>query len=262
MVIVKNLLVHLVAPLPIIFFFLLVGLYFLWFSKRQNLGKCVVSLACLLLFLCSSIFFGNFLLRPLESQNRPYALSSDAAGGPVGKYPVKYIVVLSGGQQTQPGLPLTSFLTHESLVRLIEGIRLYRQHKDSRLLLMGGSSDSQSVPEAETMHAIALDLGVREEDIIVEAQSRDTADQARLIKPIVGDNLFVLVTAASHMPRAMALFAKNNLKPLAAPTGQYVKKMRGIQPGYFIPRCSGVQMAERAVYECLSTWWLLLTKQL
>ena len=262
MFIVKKLLAQLISPLPIILFFLLVGLYFLWFSKRQNLGKSVVSLACLLLLLCSTLLFGNLLLRPFESQYRPYSIASvDAAAGTVGKYPVKFIVVLSGGQHPQPGMPLTSFLTHEALVRLIEGIRLHRQHKDSRLVLSGGSG-SQSVPEAETMHAIALDLGVREEEIIVEPQSRDTAEQARLIKPIVGDNLFVLVTSASHMPRAMALFAKNNLKPIPAPTGQYVQEMRGIKPGYFIPRYEGVRMAERAVYEFLSTWWQRLTKQI
>jgi len=36
-----------------------------------------------------------------------------------------------------------------------------------------------------------------------ESESKDTKDEARLIKEMVGDDKFVLVTSASHMPRSV-----------------------------------------------------------
>ncbi|OGR03906.1 MAG: hypothetical protein A2511_08235 [Deltaproteobacteria bacterium RIFOXYD12_FULL_50_9] len=260
MALAKMLVYRLFFPLPVVLFFLFGGLYFLWFTKRHNVGKSLVTLSGLLLLLCSSMVFGFLSLRPVETQYRPYGLGFEI-DGPAGKYPVKYVVVLGGGQHSQAGLPLTSFLTHESLVRLIEGIRINRQHKESRLVLAGGKG-LDSMPEAETMQAIALDLGVKAEDMIVEAQGRDTAEQVKFIQNIVGDSLFVLVTSAAHMPRAMALFAKNGLKPIPAPTGQYSRDMRGFRPDILFPRAEGVRMVERAIYEFLGTWWARLTKQI
>ena len=56
------------------------------------------------------------------------------------------------------------------------------------------------------MSRIALIMGVNPPDIILESTSRDTEEQARLIKPMVGREKFFLVTSASHLPRAMAMF--------------------------------------------------------
>jgi uncharacterized SAM-binding protein YcdF (DUF218 family) len=61
------------------------------------------------------------------------------------------------------------------------------------------------------------------EDLILESDSKDTNDQARLIQPIVGDDLFLLVTSATHMPRSIALFKSLGMHPIAAPTDWKVR---------------------------------------
>ncbi len=87
------------------------------------------------------------------------------------------------------------------------------------------------MPDTEIMSRVAMDLGPDPRDIEVESRSKDTADQARVIKSFVGNYPFILVTSASHMPRSMALFKKAGLKPMPAPTQHAV----GNDPN--IPAC-------------------------
>lgn len=71
---------------------------------------------------------------------------------------------------------------------------------------MSGGGVFDPVSNAEIMARVAMEIGVPERDIILESKSKDTKDEARFIKPIVGNEPFVLVTTASHIPRSMALF--------------------------------------------------------
>ena len=67
------------------------------------------------------------------------------------------------------------------------------------------------------MATLAQEIGVSPEEIVLESESMDTADQAQLIKPIIGNDVFVLVTSAAHIPRAMGLFAKLDMHPHPCP---------------------------------------------
>jgi len=70
----------------------------------------------------------------------------------------------------------------------------------------------------------AVSLGVNWQDIYLDHLSKDSKDQAKEVKKIVGNHRFLLVTSAAHMPRVMALFAKQGLTPIPAPTNYRVKK--------------------------------------
>ncbi|MBW2649390.1 MAG: YdcF family protein [Deltaproteobacteria bacterium] len=95
---------------------------------------------------------------------------------------------------------------------------------ESRLVFSGGAV-FDPVSEAEVMARAAEIMGVEGDRIILEEISRDTGDQARLVQKIVGDERFILVTSASHMPRSMVLFRKSGMEPIPAPTD------------YRVPRC-------------------------
>jgi uncharacterized SAM-binding protein YcdF (DUF218 family) len=125
---------------------------------------------------------------------------------------VKWVVVLGGGNIPDPKIPVTSQLSEESMVRLIEAVRLHNKIPESKLVLSGGGV-SGLIPSAETMSRVAKTIGVNQEDLVLETDSKDTEDQARLIKPIVGNEEFILVTSAAHMPRSMALFKKLGCNP-------------------------------------------------
>ena len=108
---------------------------------------------------------------------------------------------------------------------------------------------------AKIMANVAMAMEVDKQNLILEPSSKDTKDQARLIKELVGKDSFVLVTSASHMPRSLALFEKQGMKPIPAPTGYGVKQRQGQSPKMFFPRAHTLLEAETAFYEYLSMAW-------
>jgi len=75
----------------------------------------------------------------------------------------------------------------------------------------------KTMTTADGMALLAEELGVPRDAIILEAQSWDTEEEARLLKPILGADRFALVTAACHMPRSVLNFRGKGLNPIPAP---------------------------------------------
>ena len=57
----------------------------------------------------------------------------------------------------------------------------------------------------QAMAAMAVQLGVPKQAIIMENASWDTEDEARLLRQRLDGRAFALVTSAIHMPRSMSL---------------------------------------------------------
>jgi len=167
---------------------------------------------------------------------------------------VKWVVVLGGGQISDEELPANSQLGGTSLARLVEGVRIHRELPGSTLVFSGGAV-FDPVPEAETMAAAAHDLGVDVDRILMETDSRDTAEQAKMLRFIVKEERFVLVTSAHHMPRSVRLFEHVGLKPIPAPTDYISKQSRTISPFDFFPRASALSTVEAALHEYLGLLW-------
>ena len=53
-----------------------------------------------------------------------------------------------------------------------------------------------------------IESGIPKEDIIIHNTPKDTKEEAIKIKELLGDERFILITSASHMPRSMAIFKK------------------------------------------------------
>jgi len=150
-----------------------------------------------------------------------------------------------------PTVPITGQFCYEGLVRLIEGIRLYNKCPGTKLILSGGKGWNTSFSDAELMRDLAFDLGVAREDMMLETESMSTQDEAELLKPILGNEKFLLVTSASHMPRSMGLFRKMGMNPIAAPTGHLVKRYRDNIS--IMPSVSNLKKSQAAFYEMLAT---------
>jgi uncharacterized SAM-binding protein YcdF (DUF218 family) len=235
----KKIVSQFFLPLPLCLMVCFTGLALLWWTKKQRAGKILVSLGLFALALLSYDAVADALLIPLERKYPAYQKSTSA--------PVKFVVVLGGGVNPDASLPVTSQIGDVTLNRLVEGIRIYRENPGSKLLVSGGSWLG-SKPEAKIMADLAKDLGVREEEIVVEDQSRDTADQALLLKTSLGSNRFVLVTSASHMPRSMTLFRRQGMEPEAG-SAEHLATLRPFQPGTLFPNGGALKRTERAFYE-------------
>jgi uncharacterized SAM-binding protein YcdF (DUF218 family) len=190
----------------------------------------------------------NVIIAPLESSYPPLTNVGAMSG-------IKWIAVLGGGHAPGDQLPATARLSNSSLARLVEGIRLHRQLPHTRLLLSGGDVFG-SEPEAITLAHAARDLGVEADKIVIESESRDTADQAKMLRSALGDDEFILVTSASHMPRATRLCRQNGLKAFPAPTDFAIHERRFVSPADFFPRASEIMKTEMALHEYLGLLWL------
>ena len=263
MFIFKKIVSQFFFPLPLIFLLILFGLYLLWFTKKQKLGKIFVSIAAFVLLILSYSVVPDALLFPLEREYKAYPDENSLKESEqrVIKKSIDYVVVLGAGHASDINLPLTGKIGKESLFRLTEGIRIHRENTGSKLILSGGAV-YDSVANATIVAELAVKLGVDKSNVITETKPKDTKDEAILINKIVGNNSFVLVTSASHMPRAIALFRKLGMNPIPAPTEHNIKETQGISPGLFFPNAANIRNAEKAIYEYMGIVWAKLRGQI
>ncbi|MBC8200119.1 MAG: YdcF family protein [Desulfobacteraceae bacterium] len=250
----KKIAAPLFFPLSIILEILIFGIFLLWFTRRQKAGKAVVFAGALLLALFSYGSLSDICLKTLEDKYPPLI--------ELETFPdVKWVVVLGGGHNSDPKLPVTSQISESSLSRLVEGIRIHRLLPESRLVLSGGAV-FDPMPESRIMAGVANVIGIGDNRLVLEELSKDTKDQARLIHEIVGDKIFILVTSASHMPRSMALFQKSGMRPIPAPADYWVKERQRISPGVFFPNAGSLRKMERVFYEYLGLAWARIRGQI
>ncbi len=78
----------------------------------------------------------------------------------------------------------------------------------SKLIFTGGVAKTNTVSTAEVGARVAQSLGVPREQIITLDLPKDTEEEAAAVKQAIGDCLFLLVTSASHLPRATCFSRK------------------------------------------------------
>ncbi len=191
--------------------------------------------------------FSEMLLSPLESQYPALKEFPKDIG---------YVMVLGAGHTTNDKLPMTSQLGRSAMFRLAEGIRIFRQLDDAKLIV-SGYSGLDPTPHALMQKKMAVLLGVREEQIIARYAPKDTKEEAADVKKILNKRDFILVTSASHMPRAMAIFNEEGLYPYPAPTYHLAKHASDDFP---IPDAWGLMKSEYAMHEYVGKLWLEIVK--
>jgi len=101
--------------------------------------------------------------------------------------------------------------------RLAAGIKLFKENKAPLLVTSGANlsfrGEDSFYAEAFVGMNIAVDLGVPNDHILINASSRTTAEEAfdiGLLGRQNGWRRILLVTSAFHMPRALATFRKRS----------------------------------------------------
>jgi uncharacterized SAM-binding protein YcdF (DUF218 family) len=246
----KKIIASFLFPVPLCIEILFLGLLLLWASRRQRLGKSLVTLGAVLLAVFSYGPAAEHLLKGLEYKYYPLKVSvSD----------VRWVVVLGAGASCDSNLPIGNQIDPSGLFRLIEGVRLYMEYPGCKLLLSGGST--KPAKPADNMAGIALQMGVTKQDLVLETDSLDTEDEVRIISSIVKGDRFILVTSAAHMPRSMALFEREGIHPVPAPTDYLVKQHC---PGVYLPMpgVHGLEQSTTAFYEYLGLAWMKLRSRI
>lgn len=221
-----------------------------WRAFLGDLGIFLVILGILSLFLSTIDPVAHALTLHLERQNPPL---EEREGKPVVPIEPASIVVLAGGQLSVPGKPELSSLTRHGFSRVVGAVDLWKQVPAARFVVTGHPE------ETAAMRAVAERLGVPAGSIIEETESRDTKDHPRKLKPIIGNDPFLLVTSATHMPRAASLFRAAGYDPVLAPVDFMIWPEPGVydpyQPGYLIPRPSNLPLTATALHEIGGMVW-------
>ena len=163
------------------------------------------------------------------------------------------LLVLSGGSNSFTSSVPSHNLSPITLCRTLEGVRLARQlihqNRTPLLILSGGGRTGQS------MQKTAIMLGIPPQDTQVAGSAKDTQSEAESVKQQLKGQTFMLVTSASHMPRAMHLFQRLHLHPIAAPTCFTYDTHNSISLLNWIPRASRIKWFNQAWHEYLGLTW-------
>ena len=241
----KKVLGGMMLPLPLLLLLIAIGIALLWFSRFQRTGKLCVSLGWLLLLLLSLQPVADSLLKPIEDK---YPTWRNAER-------VQYVVVLGGGYTWNPEWAPSSNLINNSLPRLNEGIRLWLANPGSKMIFTGAAAKTNPVSTAEAGARVAESLGVPRSAIITLDSPKDTEEEAAAVKQAIGDVPFLLVTSASHLPRAMIFFQHVGLHPLPAPANQ-LAIVSPLNPWErIIPSPVWLMHSDRVGYETLGRLW-------
>jgi uncharacterized SAM-binding protein YcdF (DUF218 family) len=231
MFLLKKIMSGFFMPLSILLGLFLIGLIMLRKNRTSLMAKKVLTFTFLILVLLCYGALSYWPLQKLEKLYPPIDMKT------AGLSDTPWVVVLAGGPE-------------ETIVRLVEGIRIYRGLPGARLLVSGGKVYATSPePTSKTMTRIAVGLGVNPFNITQENVSRDTRDEARIIKSMIGEKPFVLVTSAYHIPRSMGLFEAQGMHPIPAPTGYRISLEHDLNPDWFFPSMENIINTEIVFHE-------------
>ncbi|MEO1351195.1 MAG: YdcF family protein [Cyanobacteria bacterium J06635_15] len=210
----SKLLPLLIYPLGLTCILLMLSLIWVWRQPRRAAGA--IATALMLLILSSNSWVSAQAVRSLEWQ---YVTPTDL--------PKAEAIVVLGGS-IHPAMPPRPWVEmSDAGDRVLYGVRLYQAQKAPLIIFSGGRIDwnDGGSPEAEDMAEVATAMGVPASAIVNEGTSLNTYQNAVNVKAILKQrqlNKILLVTSAMHMPRSMAIFKKQGIDAIAAPTDYWV----------------------------------------
>ena len=207
----KKFITFFIEPYGMILSLFIIGFYFL-FKKEYKYAKVLLSSAFGLFMLFSYPPLSNFLVENLENKYPKYDYKED----------IKYIHVLGAGHNIDKSQPLSSQVSR--IKRILEGVIIHKQTEGSKLILTGYKGTT-NISNAQMNANVAIALGVKEKNIIINGKPKDTKEEAIFTKSLLGEESFILVTSATHMPRSMRLFRSLGLNPIPAPTDFHKRKI-------------------------------------
>jgi len=227
-------------PLPFSVILIIIGCVLLW-RGREKAGRWFVTSGLLILIVCSCTAISDLALLPLEESYPKWDGQPNQ---------IELVVVMGAAKSDAPRLPLTNRPNSAAIYRLMEGIAIYRANPGCKLILSGG-------PETTAILAkVALAIGVPTQDLLLQANSRDTEEEVHLLRPMVQAHRFAVVTSAAHMPRTMTVFHAAGLDPIPAPT--HFLDRNNPHPNwrdFMLPNNQSLERAEFAIHEYLGLLW-------
>jgi uncharacterized SAM-binding protein YcdF (DUF218 family) len=185
----------------------------------------------------------DIMIRYLETRYPPPSLltQSDA------------VVVLTGMLDLEASTP-DKFEFYDGVERILTGMQLVKDGYGQKLIIAGGSGDlyDQTVSEAKLLKAFAIDFGMPEEQILIDPSSRNTHENAVNTKSLMEQHnisSIILVTTASHLPRAMGCFKKLEVHPIPYGVDYHSPPSLEYHFSNFIPDVGALRKTSSVIHE-------------
>ncbi len=185
---------------------LAITLLFSLFSKKPKTKKKYLIYTAVLFFLFTNPFISNFAFKLLEGEPVPY---------PSHKYSTAIVLT---GMLNIDKTPHDRIYMGAAADRFYQALELYDKGLVEKILITGshGIIIGDYPAEATLLKKAYLHAGVKEDDLILETESRNTYENALFTKALIKKkNLkgpFILITSAFHMPRSSGCFEKQGIK--------------------------------------------------
>lgn len=226
---------------PGIFVSLLLAGLLLW---RYRLGQWLSAISALMLYALATPWMAGWLMARVEAlplaQNTPLSQTDT-------------IVCLGGGKRFGAmDMPGNETVNNVTLARLRYAAHLHRQ--TGKPILVSGGAPAGGVPEALLMRDILMQ-DFRVPVHWVEKNANDTRDNATMSAALLPASLrnILLVTSASHMPRAKQAFEAAGFRVIAAPT-DYTNR-EPLTPLSLLPRSTALYSSSVALRELAGNLW-------
>lgn len=160
-------------------------------------------------------------------------------------------IVLLGGGVNPATAKRTSPDLGEASDRIWMAAKLWHAKRAPVIVASGGHDPHVHVQsEAEAMRDVLVALGVPEQAIILEDQSRNTRQNAKATSQLLGSRnirKILLVTSASHMKRALSHFGETGLEVVAVATDHQSIDFSDLRR--FIPQAQALDLSARSLKE-------------
>lgn len=228
-------------------------------STSRKTGSLLIVLSCLLLYLFSTQWFANVLMRSVEQYPPLNSQDFQALRIQVQSEPTAIIVLGSAHSDHWPEFGFSQPDVNGQR-RVTYGVWLAKQ-LDIPVLVTGGAARYTDTAHAEVLAGYAkqhLGYEVR----WIEDQARTTNENASLSKAILskeGISQILLVTQSYHMTRSVDLFERQGLSIIAAPT-ELASEIGTPNIDSMLPSVNAFTKSYAAIHEQLGLLWYNVTR--
>lgn len=232
-----------VLAMPVVIVFILFVLA--GFLKNSKWKKRCFWSGLVLFFLFTNDFISNEFMAAWEIKPVAYAEMQ----------PYDLGVVLTGA--TISGLePTDRVYFQRGADRVVHTVQLYKLGLIKTILISGGTGRlvDEGYREALEFRDAMLTMGVPEEAILIEKDTRNTHESAVAVKEMIGNmemegKRMLLITSAFHMRRSLACYRKVGLNPDPFTTDFYAHQRVFYPDTFIVPRIEAMMVWHKLIRE-------------
>jgi uncharacterized SAM-binding protein YcdF (DUF218 family) len=222
------------------------------FFKKRCTKIIVIAIGGLSLYLQATPYVAFHLNKiiapqPLNMNDLPKAQAMVVLGGGVNNYIPEY-----NGEFNTSAISNT-----ETFVRVRYAAFLAKKEPNLPIFVSGGAIDTKDSEASVMKLALQEEFNVTNQ-IYLEPDSRTTNENAKFTANLLAKYKYstvVLVTSASHMRRAKALFEQNGIHVIAAPTNFYSLGYKTMPMLWFVPTSHAMSTTSAVLHEFIGYFY-------